>query len=120
MNEQVINELCERFHTTVDNLIPVYADYAIAKDMAILAIATILLIVGITVIIILKQITQARLEDEYDWFYELCYSHLLLCIGIMIVIICSAVCILTSGYDLMLWHMSPQMRFFDCVVGMGQ
>lgn len=120
MNEQVINELCERFHTTVDNLIPVYADYAIAKDMAILAIATILIIVGIIVIIIFKQIIQARLGDECDWFYDTSLSQMLLCIGAIIIIICSVICILVSGYDLILWHISPQMRFFDCVVGIGQ
>ena len=65
MNEQVINELCQKFHTTVDNLIPIYSKYAMSKDIGSCIICIILIIISIVYLIYLKH--YFKKEDIYDW-----------------------------------------------------
>lgn len=110
MNEQVINELCQKFHTTVDNLIPVYSKYAMSKDIASCIICIILIIIGILYLIYLKHYFEN--ENVCDWV-DLPVHHLF---GSAFVIITILICIIMLCmyiYDYVLWFKCPQMRFLD-------
>ena len=111
MNEQVINELCQKFHTTVDNLIPVYSKYAISKDIASCIICIILIIISIVYLIYLKH--YLKKEDIYDYWLDLPMHHIL---GSGVAVFIILICIITlcmNIYDYVLWSNCPQMRFLD-------
>lgn len=113
MNEQVINELCQKFHTTVDNLIPVYSKYAMAKDIT--SIVAELLIILISIAVICFIIWYTKKEDiDWDWDFP---------IGLIVIIIIAGVMIFICGFalifdirDYILWSISPEMRFLEQVI----
>ena len=89
MSEQVINELCQKFHTTVDNLIPVYSKYAMSKDIASCIICIILIIIGILYLLYIKHYCSK--EDINDWL-DLPMYHMFGSGGaIFIILICIAI-----------------------------
>lgn len=110
MNEQIINELCQKFHTTVDNLIPVYSKYAMSKDIGSCIICIILIIISIAYLIYLKH--YFKKEDIYDWF-DLPMYHMFGAIGTVFIILICIIVLCISIYDYVLWYNCPQMRFLD-------
>ena len=111
MNEQLINNLCEKFHTTVENLIPAYAQYAMAKDIANIIIEISIILISTAVICFI--LWYAKKEDiDLVLDYPICVIIMVI-VGIMIFI-----CILALVLDIrdyILWSISPEMRFLDYV-----
>ena len=112
MSEQVINELCQKFHTTVENLIPVYSKYAMAKDIGSCIICAILIIMSILYLIYLKH--YSKKEDFYDWT-DLPGHHLLMSVCAIIAILICIIILCLYIYDYVLWFNCPEMRFLDYV-----
>ena len=46
MDEKTINALCEKFHTTIDYLIPTYSHYMVNKNIAIIIIYLIIILIS--------------------------------------------------------------------------
>lgn len=113
MIEETINQLCERFHTTMENLIPVYSRYMITKD--IVSIIILLAVIVICIMICLK-LWRWMKSDNYDE-----YAIAPICIGVcaMIVGLVCTICCLTNIYDLILWCSFPDLRFLDTVLQIG-
>ena len=116
MNEQTIDLLCEKFHTTVDNLIPVYAKYAMMKDITSGIFSIIIMAICVAIIIILYKRGQ-RLHYYDDILYTpfryllglvLAGATILICL----IIICSDI------YSYIMWYNFPEMRFLDFLVSM--
>ena len=111
MNEQLINNLCEKFHTTVENLIPAYSQYAMAKDIANIIIEFSIILISTAVIGFI--LWYAKKEDiDLVLDYPICLLIMII-VGIMIFI-----CILALVFDIrdyILWSISPEMRFLDYV-----
>ena len=110
MSEQVINELCQKFHTTVDNLIPVYSKYAMNKDIVSCIICIILIIISIVYLIYLKH--YFKKENIYDWL-DLPTYHMFGAIGTVFIILICIIVLCINIYDYVLWYNCPQMRFLD-------
>lgn len=110
MNEQLINELCEKFHTTVNNLIPVYAKYAMTKDIGGCIICVILIIISILYLFYLKH--YCNKEDISDWLDLPIYHMFESALFVIMIFICIIVLCLNI-YDYILWSNCPQMRFLD-------
>lgn len=113
MNEQLINELCEKFHTTVDNLIPVYAKYMITKDSLDIIIGFILIIIGV---LVLKHIYNGYKTEKYDE-YAITPIVIAVCVGVFT--FTGVIIIIYSVYDCILWHSYPGLRFLDTVLQIG-
>jgi len=114
MNEQLINELCEKFHTTVNNLIPVYAKYAMTKDITSIVAELLIILISIIVIYFIMRYTK---KEDIDWDWDYCPMSLIIIIliaGIMI-FICGLALILDIR-DYILWSISPEMRFLEQIV----
>ena len=110
MSEQVINELCQKFHTTVDNLIPVYSKYAMSKDIASCIICIILIIISILYLIYLKH--YSKKENIYDWL-DLPIYHFIGSVGAVFIVLICVITLCMNIYDYVLWSNCPQMRFLD-------
>lgn len=110
MSEQVINELCQKFHTTVDNLIPVYAKYAMSKDIGSCIICIILIIIGVLYLIYLKH--YFKKGKFYDWM-DLPVYHLFGSVFTVVIILICIFILCLNIYDYVLWSNCPQMRFLD-------
>ena len=113
MTEETINALCEKFHTTVDNLIPVYSQYMVTKDLLDIIIGLIFITIGV---LVLKHIYNGYKTEKYDE-YAIVPIVIAVCVGVfaitgIIIIICSA-------YDCILWHSYPGLRFLDTVLQIG-
>jgi len=116
MTEETINTLCEKFHTTVDNLIPVYSEYAMIKDIANGFICFGILIVCILILIFMFK--RGLDKGYYDDILDTPFSYILIpiCAGIAGLICFIAIC--CNIYDYILWNNYPQLRFLDVVVNM--
>ena len=110
MSEQVINELCQKFHTTVENLIPVYSKYAMSKDIASCIICIILIIISILYLLYIKHYCSK--EDIDDWM-DLPMYHLFGSAFMAFIILGCIIALCLSIYDYVLWSNCPQMRFLD-------
>lgn len=117
MNEQLINELCEKFHTTVDNLIPVYAKYAMAKDVASGLICLLFMAICIGILIYLRH--KAKKNDYTDCWYDASAAEIILGVGAAITTVFLFVAICTNIYDYIMWLYSPSMRFLDHVMNIS-
>lgn len=113
MNEQLINELCEKFHTTVDNLIPVYSHYMMTKDAMDIVIGFLFIIVGI---LILKYIYHGYKSEKYDE-YAIMPIVIGTCAGVLV--LAGVITIMLSVYDYILWYSYPGLRFLDTVLQIG-
>ena len=117
MNEQLINDLCERFHTTVDNLIPVYSKYAMSKDITNIVIEILVIILSIAIIWFVLWWAKRR---DIDWEWDFPIG------SIIIIVIAGAVfgfCVLALILDIrdyILWSTSPEMRFLEYVIQTAQ
>lgn len=110
MDEKTINILCEKFHTTIDCLIPEYTHYMIGKDIVILLTSLILILVSI--FILHKNHEKTRNWDLLDWDI----LDILITITAIVVLFIAVLSLLFDAYDLVLWIASPKMRFFDVVM----
>ncbi len=112
MSEQLINELCEKFHTTVNNLIPVYSKYAMTKDITNIVIEILLIIVSIAIICFILWWAK---RNDIDWDWDMPIVPILLIVAAAFVI---GICILALVFDIrdyILWSISPEMRFLDYI-----
>lgn len=113
MNEQTIELLCEKFHTTVDNLIPVYSEYAMIKDLiSFLICLTIIAICAITIIIMYKR---GKEKHYYDDILYAPFTYLIIPIVAAAAIIICAIALCCNMYDYMLWSRYPELRFLDVI-----
>ena len=110
MSEQVINELCQKFHTTVDNLIPVYSKYMIGKDIGSCIICIILITISILYLLYIKHYCSE--EDIDDWI-DLPMYHLFGSVLMVFIILGCVIALCLNIYDYVLWSNCPQMRFLD-------
>ena len=113
MIEETINQLCEKFHTTMENLIPVYSRYMITKD--IISSIIVLAIVIICAIICLKLWRWTK-SDSYDE-YAVAPIVVGVCAGV-----CGLICLIAcicNIYDLIFWCSFPELRFLDTVLQIG-
>ena len=110
MAERTIELLCEKFHTTVDNLIPTYAHYAMTKDLITIGIWIVIGIVSICIISFFnKQLkgNQTLIDLPFGYFMIVFVAFLLVLFGICVISM--------KGYDYTLWAINPNMRFFDFI-----
>jgi len=113
MNEQLINDLCEKFHTTVDNLIPLYSKYAMTKDITSIVAEILLIIISIATIWFI--LWRAK-RNDVDWEWDTpVVSIIIIATAAMIILICIIGLILDIR-DYILWSISPEMQFLDYVV----
>lgn len=117
MNEQLINELCEKFHTTVDNLIPVYAKYAMTKDIASGLICLLLMAICIGILIYLRR--KAKKNNYTDYWYDASATEIVLIVCATVIAVFLFVAICLNIYDYIMWLYSPSMRFLDHVMNIG-
>jgi len=110
MNEQIIDELCQKFHTTVDNLIPVYSKYAMSKDIGSSIICIILITISIVYLIYLMH--YFKKEDICDCL-DLPMYHIFGSLGAAFTILICVIIVCINIYDYVLWSNCPQMRFLD-------
>lgn len=117
MTEETINTLCEKFHTTVDNLIPIYTKYAMAKDIASGLICLLFIAICIGILIYLRH--KAK-ENEYtDYWYDASATEIVLMISATVIAWFLFIAICVNIYDYVMWIYSPSMRFLDHVMNIG-
>jgi len=117
MNEQLINELCEKFHTTINNLIPVYAKYAMTKDIASGLVC--LLFIAICVVILIYLRRKAKKNEYYDYWYDASATEIVLSVSAVVVAVFLFIAICINIYDYIMWSYSPSMRFLDHIANMS-
>ena len=113
MNEQLINELCEKFHTTVDNLIPVYSKYAMTKDITNIIIEILVIILSIIIICFILWWAKRR---DIDWEWDIPIGSIFIIVIAGVVIGFCAIALILDIRDYILWSTSPEMRFLEYVV----
>ena len=113
MTEETINQLCEKFHTTMDNLIPVYAKYMITKDIIGIVIEIIIIAICISILTSMYQSYKQNKYDEYDIL-----PFVIISISAVILLI-FVICFFYDIYNLILWHTYPELRFLDTVLQIG-
>ena len=113
MDEKTINTLCEKFHTTVENLIPKYAEYAMMKDMISIIICVVLMVIcaGILYFIYKKY----KGCDILDFPF----GATIVSITCAVVLVLVAIALGCNIYDYVLWHNCPDLRFLDVVGHLG-
>ena len=112
MNEQLINELCQKFHTTVDNLIPVYSKYAMTKDITNIVIEILIILISIAAICFIVWYVK---KEDIDLALDFLTGLTIIIIAGIMIFICGLALIFDIR-DYILWSISPEMRFLDYVV----
>ena len=117
MDEQTIELLGEKFHTTVDNLIPVYSQYAMTKDIISGIICLLIAIVCTIIFVLMLKRGIAKNYYKEDILYAP-FSYLLvpLFTGVTAFICIIALC--CNIYSYILWSNFPEMRFLDVIANM--
>ena len=113
MTEETINALCEKFHTTIDNLIPVYSKYMITKDTMGIIISLVIAIVGALVVIYIYRGYKKEKYDEYS------VTPIVVGVTAAVLIIVGVIAIMLNFYDYILWYSYPGLRFLDTVLQIG-
>ena len=113
MTEETINTLCEKFHTTIDNLIPIYSKYMVTKDT--ISIIILLAMVIVCSIICLKLWRWTK-TDDYD---EYAVAPIVIGVCAAVAILICMIAIICNIYDLILWCNCPELRFLDTVLQIG-
>ena len=119
MTEETINVLCEKFNTTIDQLIPVYTNYVIHKNIISSIIS--LVITFICIFIIFKIWNRYKknniCDDSFgDWVLDDTISIVVLFFDISI-LFTAIIFIIFNTYDIIMWNAYPQMRFFETFIG---
>ena len=110
-----LDTLCERFHTTIDYLIPIYSHYMIQKDIIIIVMSILVIMACIAIMYLCYRQQKNRYGRNYeliDWdgMQLLCF---ILSAILIIIFVISIGC---SIYDCILWNSNPEMRFLDAVL----
>lgn len=113
MTEETINTLCEKFHTTIDNLIPVYSKYMMTKDTMGIVISLVIAIVGALVV---AYIYRGYKKEKYD---EYSITPFVVGATAAALIIGGVIAIMLNFYDYILWYNYPELRFLDTVLQIG-
>ena len=113
MTEETINTLCEKFHTTVDNLIPVYSKYMMTKDTMGIVISLVIAIAGALVVV---YIYRGYKKEKYD---EYAITPFIVGATAAALIIAGVIAIMLNFYDYILWYNYPELRFLDTVLQIG-
>ena len=113
MTEETINTLCEKFHTTVDNLIPVYSKYMMTKDTMGIVISLVIAMVGALVVV---YIYRGYKKEKYD---EYAITPFVVGATAAALIIAGVIAIMLNFYDYILWYNYPELRFLDTVLQIG-
>ena len=113
MTEETINTLCEKFHTTVDNLIPVYSKYMMTKDTMGIVISLVIAMVGVLVVV---YIYRGYKKEKYD---EYAITPFVVGATAAALIIAGVIAIMLNFYDCILWYNYPELRFLDTVLQIG-
>ena len=113
MTEETINTLCEKFHTTVDNLIPVYSKYMMTKDTMGIVISLVIAMVGVLVVV---YIYRGYKKEKYD---EYAITPFVVGATAAALIIAGVIAIMLNFYDYILWYNYPELRFLDTVLQIG-
>ena len=113
MTEETINTLCEKFHTTVDNLIPVYSKYMMTKDTMGIVISLVIAMVGALVVV---YIYRGYKKEKYD---EYAITPFIIGATAAALIIAGVIAIMLNFYDYILWYNYPELRFLDTVLQIG-
>ena len=116
MDEKTIELLCDKFHTTVDNLIPMYSHYAIMKD--IISSIICLLIVIVCIIIFALMIKRGTAKGYYKDILYAPFSYILVPLSTGVTIFICIIVLCCNIYSYMLWSNFPEMRFFDVIANM--
>ena len=117
MTEETINTLCEKFHTTVNNLIPVYTKYAMAKDIASGLIC--LLFIAICVIILIYLRRRAKKNEYCNYWYDASVIEVVLGVSAAVTAVFLFIAICLNIYDYIMWLYSPSMRFLDHIANIS-
>lgn len=113
MTEETINTLCEKFHTTIDNLIPVYSKYMMTKDTMGIIISLVIAIIGALVVIYIYRGYKKEKYDEYS------ITPFVVGATAAAFLIGGVIAIMLSFYDYILWYNYPELRFLDTVLQIG-
>lgn len=113
MTEETINTLCEKFHTTVDNLTPVYSKYMMTKDTMGIVISLVIAIVGALVVVYIYRGYKKEKYDEYS------ITPFFIGTTAAVLMIGSVIAIMLISYDYILWYNFPELRFLDTVLQIG-
>lgn len=104
----VIEELCEKFNCTLNELIPAYAHYKIVGCTVALVI---FILVLVACIIWLKAYMHKKYLIKDEYFYEI--NAWFSIIGIII----SVITVIVLVFDLIMWITMPQMQFLNTICG---
>ena len=116
MDEKTIELLCEKFHTTIDNLIPVYSKYAMTKD--IISGIICLLIAIVCIIIFVLMIKRGIAKDYYEDILYAPFGYLLVPISMGVIAFICIIALCCNIYSYILWSNFPEMRFLDVIANM--
>lgn len=97
--ENIIEELCQKFNVTTNNLITELSRYYTTMDKIGIAVITVLCVLSVISLIIFKEIFK-------KWYDEGSWNILLITIPIVILII-GIIYIPLAIFDLISWHISP-------------
>jgi hypothetical protein len=108
MNEfnMIINELCDRFNCTMDELIPAYAHYKILCDSIFLFFVAIALVISIKWLIDYKH-KKYWIKDSDFLDFNLWFS--------VISIILSGLILVIVIIDIILWIVAPEILFINAI-----
>lgn len=112
MAEKTIEVLCEKFHTTIDNLIPTYVHYATTKDLIVIGIWVAISIISICIISFFNKQLKRKNQTLID---DLPLGYCMVVLIAFLLIVFGACIISIKGYDYILWITNPNMRFFDFI-----
>ena len=117
MNEQLINELYKKFHTTVENLIPAYAKYAMTKDIASGLICLLFMAICVAILIYLRH--KAKKNQYEGYWYDASATEIVLIVSAIVIAVFLFILICVNIYDYIMWLYSPSMRFLDCITNIN-
>jgi hypothetical protein len=108
MNEfnMIINELCDRFNCTINELIPAYAHYKILCDSICLFFVAIALVISIKWLIDYKH-KKYWIKDSDFLDFNLWFS--------VISIILSGLILVIVIIDIILWIVAPEILFINAI-----
>lgn len=110
--ETIVNELCMYFNTTVENLIPKYAHYAIYKDIGMIVALLIYIILSVIIIyIVVRKENEKSRYEQWENFTPVCIVGVLAATSLIAI-----VGVITLSCDCFWWHVNPSMRFLNMIV----
>ena len=112
--ETIVNELCMYFNTTVENLIPKYAHYAIYTDIGTIVALLTYIILSVIIIYIVT-----RRENEKSYYERWEFAPVFIVSILAVTSLMAIIGIIISSYDCFLWYIDPSMRFLNMIVNLA-